>query len=129
MVLRRENSVANRCFEKTAANKQSKEQATTEVRQSRSKFYSVHSFRRKFIAKLRIQSLDKISRSLPRLDVYRELYPTGRMIHLVSQLYAITLRYLLRVFTYYKKSTWKGSIGIATNKVLPALHRLIPPIP
>jgi hypothetical protein len=58
------------------------------------------------------QSVINISKSLPRLDAYRRLYPTDRMVQLLAELYAKVLEFLLEAFTYYYRLDWKGSLGI-----------------
>lgn len=58
-----------------------------------------------------IKSLDLINQSLPRLDAYRELYPTDDMVELTAKLHAKILEYLFGVYKYFQQKGWRGLRG------------------
>ncbi|KAI9814173.1 MAG: hypothetical protein M1827_003339 [Pycnora praestabilis] len=57
-------------------------------------------------------SLITVFKSLPRLDGYSKIYPTDRMIGLLAELHARVFIFLSKVFLYYRKCGWKGSLSV-----------------
>jgi hypothetical protein len=64
------------------------------------------------------KNLLKISKRLPRIDLYNELYATDRMAGFVSTLYASVMKFMWEMFVYFKKSTRGISEFFAHSTIL-----------
>ncbi|KAJ9155277.1 NACHT domain protein [Pleurostoma richardsiae] len=53
----------------------------------------------------------EVGLNLSRVELYRHIFPTGRMLELVSELYAAILEFLQEMIIYTQKRTYKKFLG------------------
>lgn len=64
--------------------------------------------------------LVKITKSLPGLKFYTEIYPTERMVKLLAELYAKVIVFLHETFLYYRRPK---QFGGSLSELLGSLNR------
>ena len=61
------------------------------------------------------KGLTQIADALPRVELANNLYPSKRMEHAVSELYAYVIKFFIRAYDWYRESTFSHVLHSITR--------------